>query len=269
MTCAGLLFFATPARADASEDTVRAASRTFAEGEKAFRGGDYTRAGESFEAAYGLVPHEDALWNAARAWQRAGETARAANLYARYLREANAGSRDRTAATNELSNLATRVGRIVVNAPETAAVRIDDTSLSAHASLYVNPGTHLVVMRDGEREQRQTPAVGAGQVVNVAFSAPVIAMPPPRKEEPEHHGWNPWVAYAGAGGTVIAGIATILSGVDTRQTRDAFFADRSEELLDEGRGKQARTNALLGVTAGLAVVTVITAIVLVDWRQHR
>src|SRR5258708_39824655 len=70
----------------ASADDRRQAAKDFADGDRAFKEGDYRGAAVAYERAYARVPHHSALWNAARAWQRAGELARAANHYAHYLR---------------------------------------------------------------------------------------------------------------------------------------------------------------------------------------
>src|SRR5262249_30884250 len=93
LALAGLASPAPAAHADdvrspRTAEARREAARKFGDATRAFDAGDYRRAGEGFEAAYQLAPHEDPLWNGARAWHLAGDLARAANLYARYLREA-------------------------------------------------------------------------------------------------------------------------------------------------------------------------------------
>ena len=66
----------TTATAGGEADTG-AAKAAFQEGSRAYGAGDYRHAAESFEAAYKLNPHPSALWNAARARQRAGDIAKA------------------------------------------------------------------------------------------------------------------------------------------------------------------------------------------------
>jgi hypothetical protein len=48
--------------------------------------------------------------------------------------------------------------------------------------------------------------------------------------------------------------------------RSAFDKDPSQTNLDAGRGKQLRTNILVGVSAGLALGTGVVAVWLVDWQ---
>jgi hypothetical protein len=72
-------------------------------------------------------------------------------------------------------------------------------------------------------------------------------------------GWGGGIATLAVGGVAV------WSGLDTNRARDTFDADPSQTNLDSGRDKQTRTNVLIGATAGLAVLTVATAIFLVDW----
>src|SRR5688572_23227629 len=97
---------------DPSAATRKQAAQRFAEGETAFRGEDYRRAAEAFEAAYLLVPHYDVLWNAARAWERAGEATRAANRYSKYLHDAPPDAHDRGRANVALAQLGKKLGRL-------------------------------------------------------------------------------------------------------------------------------------------------------------
>src|SRR5262252_3080727 len=71
-----------------SPEDLKQAAKLFAEGQKSYREGDYRHAAEAFEGAYKKAPRLPPLYNAARAWQKGGETVRAANLYASYLRKA-------------------------------------------------------------------------------------------------------------------------------------------------------------------------------------
>ena len=75
--CAATVTCTLPARAQPapapsaqpSAEDKKAAGKRFAEGEKAFRAGEFAQAGQDFEEAFALAPHPDALWNAARSWR--------------------------------------------------------------------------------------------------------------------------------------------------------------------------------------------------------
>ncbi|MDI1443396.1 hypothetical protein [Polyangium sp. 6x1] len=255
-----------------------AATRAFEEGERAYRAGDFSRAAERFEEAYHKAPHPAPLWNAARSWDKAGEIARAANGYARYLREAPQGAPDRDEAGKALGELAARLGRIEVFAPEVEDVRVDDQPLEG-TSVYVHPGTHVIEGRVRGIEVRRTEELQAGNVRSVALVAEGIASAPkesthdapsepprpitkaqrpPAKAPPATPAEKPWLVPAlvasGAATLVSAGLV-VWSGVDTLIARSDYDAAPSWDKLYEGRDKQFRTNVLVGVSLGLGAVT--------------
>jgi hypothetical protein len=267
-----------------TENRAEAATR-FDEGTKAFESGDFRRAAESFDVAYRLAPNVDTLWNAARAWHRAGETARAATLYARYLRDAPPTASDRAAATAQLAALSPKLARIEVHGDDLRDLRIDAVP-SEDRVVYVSRGAHVVSATVGGKAMRKDQQVGAGDVVSVVFDeaslppSPPEAHPPlpapgafPRDpaREPEpgqarHKGWSPWVFAGGAFLTSVAVGFTIASGVDTLDALSAFNAKGTQSNLSSGTSKQLRTNVLLGTSVGLGALTAATGIWLVDWH---
>jgi hypothetical protein len=56
----------------------------------------------------------------------------------------------------------------------------------------------------------------------------------------------------------------IWSGIDTLDGVPAYQADPTTERLADGQMRELRTNVMIGVTAGLAVTTLIFALV-TDW----
>jgi hypothetical protein len=265
-------------------DARKQAAAKFAEGMHAFDAGDFTRAGEAFEAAYGFERHEDPLWNAARAWHRAGDLARAANLYARYLHEAPPTAADRAGATAALSQLGERLSRIEVHlGAGVEDPHVDDVPWDARI-VYVVPGMHSVRAHSalGEVEKRQFAEAGA--VVSVLLEPPSLATPSSSPPQPSlrqplettragavpSSGWSPVVvAIEGSATLVIAGLAT-WSGLDTLSTLHAFEAAPTQQTLDAGRAQEVRTNVLIGFSLGLAALTGLTAAFLVDWKgSHR
>ncbi len=277
---AALAFVVIPgqARAEAplpvTAEQQEAATRVFEEGEHAYRAGDFSRAAERFEEAYQKAPHPAPLWNAARAWEKAGEPARAANGYARYLREAEADALDRDEAGKALAQLSTRLGRLEVFAPEAEDVRIDDQPLEG-TSVYVHPGTHLLEGRVRGVSVKRTEVLEAGSVRSVALVAPIVVETPAEAPKPVAQGRTeaprplvkarkkpldprPWLTPAlvvsGAATLASAGIV-VWSGLDTLAARRDFDAAPTADKLDVGQDKQTRTNVLLGVTLGLGAIT--------------
>ncbi|MBK6695499.1 MAG: hypothetical protein IPG50_25290 [Myxococcales bacterium] len=280
---------ADDARAPAATEARKEAARKFQEATRAFDVGDYHRAGEAYEAAYQLAPHEDPLWNAARAWHLTGELARAANLYARYLRVAPADARERAKAAAALSQLATKLARIEVQlGAGVDNARVDSSALDGPAA-YVVPGTHIVRGRTAQGELEVPKSVRAGEAVSVVLAVPTAApgdsaarrapaaqetanASAPRPSEPPRSradGWSPLVVVVEGSVTLaLAGFVT-WSGLETMSTLRRFEGTPSREALESGRSEQLRTNILLGATAGAALLTGVTALWLTDWGPAR
>ena len=267
----------------------KAAAAKFKEGEGAFKAGDYLHAGAAFEDAYRIAPHHSALWNAARAWQKGGDVRRAAGLYARYLRDAPLDDPDRKSATSALLQLSAKLGRFEVQAPGADEVKIDGNLVEGSIA-FVHPGSHTLRATFGGKVVERVLSIEAGATVSVAVpppssepaAPPVASAPPPptpapttappsdRKPAPEvRSGWSPTVVWIGGIATVAVGGVAIWSGLDTNRARTTFDHDPSEANLASGRDKQTRTNILLGVTAGVGVLTVATAVFLVDWGAKK
>ncbi len=249
----------------------QAAAKDFAEGQRAFTLGDYPRAAGAFERAYAKSPHHSSLWNAARSWQRAGEIARAANLYARYLREAPPNAPDRNSASSALKKLTLKLARLDLHAgPGLSDLRVDGDTVD-HPSVYVTPGTHLVEAMAGDHKVKQTQKVDAGAVVSVALVAPPPPKPKPeplKSEPPKPSGkLPPAVVFVGGAVTVALAGATVWSGLSTWSQKDTFDTSPTQANLDEGHSRQSRTNWLLGATGGAAVLTAVAAVWLVDWKK--
>jgi hypothetical protein len=271
----------------AQEDHRAEAAGRFAEGTSAFEAKDFRRAAQAFEAAYRLAPLPDVLWNAARAWHRAGEGAHAATLYARYLRDAPPDAADRSAATAQLAILSPKLGRIEVHGDGIEQLEIDGAPCEDRV-LYVSRGMHVVTAVVGGKPMRKNQQVEAADVVSVVFdanAAPELAAPPPIRPEvstkavlssspepsPERasprRGWSPWVFATGAALTGVAVGFTIASGVDTENALSTFNASGTTANLSSGQGKQLRTNILFGSSIALGAATTAVGLWLVDWHR--
>ncbi len=263
------LVLAPSARLRADEPPAKSArdeaSALFSEGEQAFARGDYRYAAERFERAYRTAPHPGALWNAARARQEAGELARAANLFERFLAEAPPGSRDRDQATQFLKEASAKLGRFELRGSSLAALSVDGEPV-AEGPLWVNPGSHEIAGKHGSQDVRRTESVRAGETVEVSLAPP--AAPPRAAEAPESRQTKPLgpgIFWTGVGLTALAGAATVWSGLDTHAARNDFDEAPTEEKLDAGQAKQTRTNVLLAVSLGLGALTGLGGVFLVEW----
>lgn len=241
----------------------------------------FRAAAELFESAFRRVPDPKTLFSAASAWQKNGDGVRAANAYALYLKQAPEKAAARDKAKKELEALSAKVGQLAIKAEGASKLSLDGEALDLPPPpiVYVTAGAHELEARFADKTALQSTTAAAGVVSSVVLVAPPepkvvapapiatapapVARPAPgatRKPLP------PLVVYIGAGVAVVAGGLTVASALDTRSQKETFDAQRSQENLDAGKDKQLRTNILLGITGGVALLTGVAAIFLVDWK---
>jgi hypothetical protein len=290
IVAASLVTLAGPALAEPSERDRKAAQASFQEAQKAFKAGDFRHAAEKFDEAYKRAPHHAPLWNAGRAWHRAGELTRAANIYAKYLREAPPKAPDRNRAIVALKEVQAKLGRIDVHATDVGEVTVDGEPFEGEG-VYVIPGAHVVEGRttnDAHESVRIPQSVAAGATVSVALvpptppppvvppAAPVAVLvpasiaaqaPPPAAKSSS--GVSPVFFVAGTVLTLAAGGVTVWSGLDVSSRKKEYLAgEQTQASYDAGRSAELRTNILLGVSGGLALLTAVTGLFLVDWKGN-
>lgn len=276
-------------RADAQDAPVADdAATAFAEGERAFQEGDYGRAAAAFDRAYAARPHEAALWNAARSYERAVDEVRAANRYRAFLDAAGPNAPDRDRATAALSALVSRIGRLDIVAPSAQRITVDGAA-ATQGTLYVAPGIHRVEAVFANGVVPREIELAAGQRMAVTLSAPgakpedpgpratasakPTVDPPP--DAPPRRTLPIWPASVLGGLTTISLGLSVASGIDVLMTKSDFDEEvargASLELqrvyIDQGVSKTTRTNILYGVTGALAIATAITFVFSVDWSD--
>lgn len=263
------------ARAQRPED-VAAAAAAFREGQTAQLAGDYARAAEAFELADDSSPSAAALRSAIRNRQAAGHAARAATLAAEAITRYPDDTETRTLADAVLTELRPGLGELHLHCAVACSVSIDGRSVNEHPGesfdLFVDAGSHHVVASWAGREPvaRDFDAA-AGATQTLELEAPELVattepdpdpVPPPAPAS--SGGVSPILFGVGAGLTAVAGGVLIWSGVDVLSARDAYVATPTEAGYRDGLDRETRTNVLIGITGGLAIATVIIAIV-TDW----
>jgi hypothetical protein len=160
-----------------------------------------------------------------------------------------------------------------------AACAIDvNGALEGHNRFFIEPGRRVTVTAEfpgGRLSEEAGGAAGGSQ--ELSFTAP----PPPPEPAPGaqpvaltggsapsesgRHGLPRPVFWTALGITAAAGGVLIWSGVDTLSGVDAYEANPTPDRLSAGQDKERRTNALIGVTSGLAATTLLLAI-FTDWH---
>jgi hypothetical protein len=153
-----------------------------------------------------------------------------------------------------------------------------DGRVWSHTSAMLEPATeHRVVVQRGEARRELTVRGERGEhrVLGppdepAPAAAPALDPAPPRAEPPSggRMPLPPWVFGIGVGLTVASAAVLIWSGIDTLDGVDEFNAMPTWDAFYEGEAKETRTNVLIGVTAGLGALTIVTAI-LTDWAGER
>jgi hypothetical protein len=262
----------------------KAAAARFREAEKAFKKHDYATAAQAFEEAYETAPHPAALFNAATAHQKAGNLTRAANLCARYLRDAPENDARREKANALISELTPKLGRVEIAASGAKDVQLDGKPPELELT-YVDPGDHFVTGKFGDKGVTRELSVVAGSLARVVleppraetssleeeganedpFASDATKDVPAEKTKPLSPTWF----YVGVGATVVLGAATVWSGLDTNKARDDFDSEPTQAGLDDGRKKQTRTNVLLAGTAVAGVATATIGIFFTNWGNKK
>src|SRR5688572_28065354 len=100
----------TEATAESDGRFKALAVSTFADGQVAFARGDFVAAGRAFEASHRHVPRAAAIYNAARAWDAAGDKARAADAFAIALDRTDLRGAEAAEASTRLRALDAELG---------------------------------------------------------------------------------------------------------------------------------------------------------------
>lgn len=284
---------------DAWGDAATEAHEAYDRGTRAYRRGDYPTAAREYAAADALSPNPVALQAALDAAVLADDPVLGEELIDR----AKGAPRTNALALTILTaqrKFARRTGRIHVACGAGACIAsIDGAAIDPARPVIVRVGAHTVIVESGGAATTRDVTVGPDEVIEVApaaggatatatatapTTAPAAATAPapatapaaaPNAESPR--GISPVWFYVGLGATAIAGAATIVSGIDTAN-QHSHFANRGcggavpplgcDTLASNGQSAQTRTNVLLGVTAGFAVLTAVTPF-FVRWHDTR
>jgi len=255
-----LVVVAPPAPEARSQTQEARAAELDAAGRDAFRRGDFAGAGKSFDEADRLAPHAELRYNAALAWDRAGDFARAADGYEGALGRGGLDAERSKRAGARLAAMKERLAYVRVPAPLGGVLSTAHlTRAPIPVSFHLVPGEHIVRVEraDGQVISR-TISVRAGEISTLelgAEGAEPIPVPATgaRATPPEPDNRAP-TSPATIGGIVALGGAAVFTGgaiyfgVDTLRARDEY--DESGHQKADARDRGVRSRALANVAIG-------------------
>lgn len=271
--------------AEAQGRERQAAAQAFDRGTQEALTENWEAAAQWFETADRLSPAPAALSHAIEARRRAGHQMRAASLALRMQQTYPDDEAAQAMAAEVLQGAASQYVRVNVTCDSACAVEVDG-ALTGGMSFFVEPDREHEVAAGFEHGRVvQTVEAEAGETRALSFEGP----PAPPEPEPRVGADGrpldlsepfrfPKATFLVAGAlTLGAGAVMIWSGVDTQnhvgayeeqaelcRGGDSAACTEGRRLLDDGQSRERRTNALIGVTAGLAATTLVIAI-LTDW----
>jgi hypothetical protein len=284
-------------------EQIRMAAAEFDEGKAAFKSGDYVEAAEHFEKADANAPSAAAIELAIRSRDRAGQLDRAATLAALAAARHTDKEPLQQFARTVLERAARELHKAAVSCDTPCDLAVDTKIVhgppAAERVVYLSQGPH--VLKAGWPEGRSATervSATAGGDSAISFNEPPTTAPAEEDPDPVSEGgtdpfeadpagdagvedapksgWSPAVFWVGLGLTGVATVVTAWSGIDTVNSPGVDAVQdqcvnqgESCELYQEGRSKQARTNVLLGVTAGLGVATIIIGAFATDWSGDK
>lgn len=302
---AGLTSFAVALPAHAEEppsaDRLKAAAEEYDRGRRAFLGDDFEGAAVHFENAFRDAPRAETVRLAIRARRKAKQLARAATLAAvaqqRYPNDAPTAQLSK----ETLDEVGPSLHEYLVECNADCAVAADGRVVSQSDAqkhrIFLEPGSHELGVSFKQGAVMKPIDARRGGRETLTFEAPPAKIETPRAgggsgatAEPggalagksgsgagsDSNGsgkpLRPVVFLVGAGLTVALGAATIVSGIDATNNpgvdavrRACAGRDESCPEYQDGKSAETRTNVLLGVTIGAAVVTGVIGLFFTRW----
>jgi tetratricopeptide (TPR) repeat protein len=238
------------------------ARQRFREATEAYGEGRYAAAASLFEAADRLLPHATTRYNAATAWEQAGEDARAATGYEAALALDSFDPSRRKSARERLTGLQQRLGRIHIREPLGALVTVDHVQREpVPLTFYLRPGGYQIAAEYRGAEDSTTVQISAGDdreiklhlpststPVEPVESAPVVLPPTPSpRPVDDGTGQKTWGWVSMSAGVALSGAAIFL-GVRALAARDRYVASGNHDASARQHASDLRlaTNLLWG-----------------------
>ncbi|MFW5738906.1 MAG: hypothetical protein ACOC1F_00925 [Myxococcota bacterium] len=268
---------------DCEKEPDKCARAAFEEGVKAYQEGAYTTALAHFRRAYEYRPHPAIALNLGLAEAKTGMLLEAIDRFDQIIAHPDASDKLRESAKREkeLVQGSLAVLTLDVAGDNEVTATVDGEPMQGNPPVArLNPGLrHVRVIQGSQVLLDRKVILSLGERLRIAVQRSsevklVVPQKPKPKPKPTHSGMDPIWFYGAAGASVALGAATIWSGLDTKSAYDEYERDLptlpQEEInrrVDEGNGKETRTNVLLGLTTVAAAGTAVLGVWFVDWSD--
>jgi hypothetical protein len=271
---------AAPAAKPPTKKQKDAARKAYAEGEKAYNGGDYAAAVLAFQKANDAIKSPQADYWIAKSLDQQNKTTEAIAAYESFLAEPNSSK----VGEQKLSDARARLEALKATLPAEVTVETDPALSSVSVdgapqqgepplTLKLTPGKHRISVSSngyqtkdldievkGGEEQKQTVAL-LKEPPPVA-AAPVVAAPPPPPPAPppapppEEHSMVP--AYVTIGIAGAAAVVGTVFGVKALNSKSDFDKNPTTKTADDTE----RSALIADMAFGVAITLGVTGIVL-------
>ncbi len=285
------------ARAQNAE-RIKSAAAEYDAGRRAYTDNKFEEAAIHFENAYHDAPNAQTLRNAMRARRQSGQLSRAATLAALAQVKYSDDKATMDTARDTLVEADQKLHRVSVTCDPECGVAADSHVVSLEdatkLTLYFEPGAHtLTVSWPGDRSKELKIESKPGTKQDFTLTAPPMPVKPPPPDgntntpvqtvvtgppppPPSTKPLGPALFFVGLSLTAISGGVLAWSGVDTLNNPGTDVVKQKCVGLGEtcpeyqtGRNAQLRTNILIGVTAGLGVLTGVIGLFLTQWSTPK
>jgi hypothetical protein len=271
-----LAIVCSAASARAADGITTTAREAYDLGTQAYQRGDYGTAAREYARADAIAPSAVALQAALESAVLADDPILGAELLDR-ARRGEPTPALRAAIDDAKKKFKGRVAHVRVSCDRCAA-RLDGVAITPGTARWVRVGSHVIVFeQNGAREDRAFEALPDQEIELVPTPSGKEPPPPPKPPVSEDKGGlAPGFFYVSLGLTAVAGGGLIFSALDTNKIHGKFELNGCsrvhsaicDDLADEGKSAQSRTNILIGVTAALGVTTMALGL-LVRWRTTK
>ena len=255
-------------------ESEQIAEQFFSAGSAAYTRGDFRAAAEAFESAHRHAPRAATILNAARSWDAAKESARAAGAYSAALKLGGLSEDERKLAAARLAELSQSLGTVKVSGPAGSVISLGHVKqVAVPTTVYLPPGAYAVEVLFPSGARRNTPLsvrLGEQQLEVAPPPTPTQTSPPPDRAaapvpvlEEGSSAQVTWGFVSLGAGAALAGGAVFV-GLGALDARDRYDASEQRDLdaRDEAKSLRLWTNVLWAgalVASGVGVTLILTA----------